>query len=437
MTSFLILCPHCAARLSVRKELLAAIQGKSITCKACTKSFLVNKRAGIAPPAAPPPAGSLAPRPKPSEAFYRYKNNGRISEPVGISELQRLATAGILQPYDHVAREGQEDWLLASTVVSFTPPLSTAPALPAEPKVMPARRTLLKAPRPSRFIHSCIYFATCAAVACYLVWYVLDAYSAFHFNSILGGQDASSVIAIEQNAHWLDWYLPRIPSLLQASTNAVTRHDGTAEGRWHYEVKTKDGKTISFVQSEALENRSLDSFGRQWIKHMVSLGYVRTNWQERPAAIRVEEFSIKEPGGAVWTIRDHTEGSSDAFRLLTLAVMLGTSRYKGDIKLLSDVDRGSFAYAFSFAATSSMIGFDDAIKLSCERDRRRRFFASEVLLSTIPAPQHRPLSQQYDLKQYDSALAELSEEMDFAAKKMLYDRMRSRSASYEISPDNR
>jgi hypothetical protein len=436
VTLFPFLCPHCDARLSVRKDAIAAIQARSITCKTCNKSFSLTQVAELTVPATPTPAGERAtgqaPTQTPREPLYRYKCNGKASEPVRVSELQRLALSGLLQPYDHVSREDQADWFLASSVVSFAASGEPPPPPPsARPRKAAKGNWAITVPRPVQAIQGFLYFSLSVAIACYLAWYALTAYSLFHFNSILGGQDASSVTAIEQQAHWLDWYLPRVPSLLRASKNAVTKQAGSANGRWNYEIKTKGGKSHAFVQSEELNNRTESSLGRQWLALMASLGHTRTNWYERPTAVRIEEFIIREPGGNTWVICDPTEGSSDAFRLFTLAVMLGTTRYKGDVRFLADYERGSFGYAFSFAAVSSAFTFDEAIQMSCEKNTRRRIFAAEILMSTIPTPRTDSPSPSDKLKQLEKALNELAEEIDIADKHTLYKRLRAQLSSDE------
>ncbi len=105
--------------------------------------------------------------------------------------------------------------------------------------------------------------------------------------------------------------------------------------------------------------------------------------------------------------------------------MLGTARYKADVNLLADFRRGSFGYAFSFAAISCMMSFDEAIALSCGKDPTRRIFASEVLLSTIPPPQLQP----YEGERQENNLDALAKETDITAKKSLYNTIRSRLVS--------
>jgi len=422
-------CPHCQSRLRLRPAEYGALQSKQVTCPSCTHKFTYDDAVTAGRPVGGTPQvhgdQSAATQINSPVPLYRYKTKDGVSDPVDIAGLRTLAVSGRLSPYDHVMRDGQADWYLASTIIpSFQP--STAAPEPASP-AQATRRSVERKRPPSAMASSgtwMIRFAWTIVGICVAVFgtrYASDAYSVFHFRSILSGQDVSSVLAIERNAHWLDWYLPRIPSLLRKTPSVMVKHATLADGYWHYEVKTRTGDIISFVHSAGTGDQSAQSLSTLWTRSMHAEGHSRPDWKDRPNAIRAVHLSIRDPAGTTWTVGGPGY-EIDATQILCLAAMLGSSSYRGDVRVLMECDRGTFPYAFAFSTITCKLGVNDALALSCDQDARKRAFASEILLSTLPRPSAG--AGTFDAVAYEAALRSLSEPVSIAEKRLRYEQLR-------------
>ncbi len=365
--------------------------------------------------------------------LYRYKTKDGVSSPVDMAKLRTLAAAGHITPYDHVTRDGSVDWFLASTFIDSFPQSRVSAAPPARASDSGSAKTSLHhAPATAEstqdflphFFRRVVAYTPhliIASVGAYLVWFALETFSTFHMRSIVGGQDASAILVITQNVHWMDWYLPRTPSFLRTFNGEVAKGNEEADGHWHYEVKTKKGEKLSFDHKFIDDDGSTQSLSALWVKAMHARGYARERYQDRPNAILVEHLRIKDPVGETWTIAD-SDGESEAAQLICLAAMLASSRYSGDVRVLMECDRGTFPYAFAFAAITSKLRPAEALEVSCDADPRKRIFAAEMLLSTLPSG---VLSADgFDPRQYEEALKKLAEPIGLAQKKVRYDMLR-------------
>lgn len=365
--------------------------------------------------------------------LYRYRKNDRISDLLSFSELSALALTGELSAYDHLQRDGQRDWFLASAIIpslaSQTP--STVAAVPSALRTEKSKTS--RGPHTAGLGRVLVEWLSKALILLMAVgagWYVLETYSLVHFHSVLGGQDASAIVSIDRQAHWLDWYLERVPSYLRRSLGQVNRGKHIATGHWEYEVVTRRGQKISFVQHPDEQGLSTNCLSNMWNQQMYLRGYAREKNSERPDALLIDSLRIQEPGGVVWSIQD-TDRESDARCLLILAAMLATSRYKGDLTLLADCDRGSFAYAFAFASITCKLSLDEAIEMSCGENRRKRIFAGELLLDRLPRP-NTGSAEPFDPMWYQRMIEHLAERTSFDEKRSRYERLKAPNALQQV-----
>jgi hypothetical protein len=202
----------------------------------------------------------------------------------------------------------------------------------------------------------------------------------------------------------------------------MAKNGTLADGRWHYEVKTRTGDVISFVHVAGSGDQTAQSLSTLWTRSMHAEGHSRSDWKDRPNAIRAVHLSIRDPTGTTWTVGGPGQ-EIDACQIVCLAAMLGSSSYHGDVRVLTECDRGTFPYAFAFATITCKLSINDALALSCDADARKRAFAGEILLSTLPRISAGAGSGTFDAAAYEADLRSLSEPVSIAEKRLRYQKL--------------